>query len=326
LATIRDSAVKKTGLIGFPIEHSLSPVMLNAVYEYYDLNWTYQLYPCESNAEFHDLMVQIQNPDSGFVGLNVTMPYKTEVAQVVLVNGGVLMGSAQVIQAANVISLTSDNSKSLATARQTLKGYNVDGDGLVASIQNRTDLDLQGASVLIAGTGAVTTAACLALVEAKVATITVVSRRHQRAVDFVDILNINFSHLQDQLAIRGIGYDELVAIQTEMHRASLIIDATPIGMYSDDLAMLPLDLIEPKHTVIDVVYGHGATQLIRAARTAGAKAFDGLGMLVEQAALTFEIWMSQQSEPVELNHDKTVDVMNRAALAELQRREFLGYI
>lgn len=98
---------KMTGLVGYPIEHSLSPAMFKAVYEYYDLNWSYQLFPCETNAEFHDLIAQIQNVENDFVGLNVTMPYKAEAAQAILVSGGELIETAKAISAVNCISTVS---------------------------------------------------------------------------------------------------------------------------------------------------------------------------------------------------------------------------
>jgi shikimate dehydrogenase len=308
----------KTGLVGYPVEHSLSPAMLNAVYEYYDINWSYKLYSCESNTEFHDLITQVQDPANGFVGLNITMPYKTEAAQLVLVNGGKLIASAEVIRAINVLSR-----KPAAGEKDQLLGRNVDGSGLVASLLSRSKLVLRDAAVLISGTGAVTSAACLALANTQVAAITVVSRRRQRAVDFVSRFADKITARHPDLVFKGIGYDEVVAVKAEMHKASLVIDATPIGMYADDMALLPLELITPQHTVLDVVYGHGETQLLKAARQAGAMALDGLGMLVEQAALTFEAWVADQALPVQINHEKTIDIMNKAALAELERRALL---
>jgi shikimate dehydrogenase len=75
-------------------------------------------------------------------------------------------------------------------------------------------------------------------------------------------------------------------------------------------------LLTPQHTVLDVVYGHGETALLQGAWAAGAKAFDGLGMLVEQAALTIEIWARAQG--MELVAPRVV--MEQAARANLAAR------
>jgi shikimate dehydrogenase len=310
------AAAHLTGLAGYPIEHSLSPAMHNAVYEYYDLNWRYQLYPCESNAEFHDLINKIQDPASGFIGINVTMPYKIEAAQAIQVSGGELLGAGKTIQAVNCLS-----TKKTSAEKLQLLGRNVDGDGLVASLQNRAGLALPGLNVIICGTGAVSSVAIIALASAQVASITVISRRRQRAIDYVSTLSGQLG--KPSTSLKGIGYDEYLAVQTAMHLADLIIDATPIGMFSDDLALLPISEITAKQTVLDVVYGHGQTQLIQAARAAGATAIDGLGMLIAQAALSFEVWADDQQPGIQLDHSKTLDIMAKAARAELQHRDLL---
>ena len=83
-----------------------------------------------------------------------------------------------------------------------------------------------------------------------------------------------------------------------------------------DGAIVPVELLRPSMAVVDVVYGHGETALIKAAWEIGARAFDGLGMLIEQAALTIEIWALEQERILEAPRD----LMLEAARRELANR------
>ncbi|MDR0347793.1 MAG: hypothetical protein LBH56_05415, partial [Coriobacteriales bacterium] len=97
-----------------------------------------------------------------------------------------------------------------------------------------------------------------------------------------------------------IAYTELAA---HLETAHILIDATPVGMASADDAVVPPKLLKQGLlrqglVVFDAVYGHGETALLKNAREVGAVAIDGLGMLIEQAALTIEIWAREQGTPV----------------------------
>jgi shikimate dehydrogenase len=99
-------------------------------------------------------------------------------------------------------------------------------------------------------------------------------------------------------------------------QAEVLIDATPLGMKPGDPAVIPVELLTSCHTVLDVVYGHGLTPLLAGAQLVGAQALDGLGMLVEQAALTIEIWAAARG----LILTAPRALMREAALQELQSR------
>jgi shikimate dehydrogenase len=286
--------------------------MFRAAYEYYDLDWVYDLYPCKNNDEFHRFWAQLTQDDSVCIGLNVTMPYKREAATAVLTSRGKLLGAAADIKALNVVSWDTCG---------TLRGYNFDGDGLVASLLANS-VALKDAHVLICGTGAVTAATCWALAGAGVASITVASRLCQRAVDFTDELSTSMREHNDHppVTLAGIDYANAAALNAALQHATLLVDATPTGMHINSTTLLPTNLLTAQHTVVDVVYGHGETQLIKAARNVGATAMDGLGMLVEQAVLTFMTWIAREDVDVHVDARKVADIMNRAARAELQHR------
>jgi shikimate 5-dehydrogenase len=111
-------------------------------------------------------------------------------------------------------------------------------------------------------------------------------------------------------AMRFISYAEAA---TSLETADILIDATPLGMGAADGAVVPLEALRPGLVVFDAVYGHGETAIIRGAREAGAVAIDGLGMLIEQAALTVEIWAQERGTPVEVSRA----TMRRAALEQV---------
>jgi shikimate 5-dehydrogenase len=95
---------------------------------------------------------------------------------------------------------------------------------------------------------------------------------------------------------RLVSYDEVAAC---LETADILIDATSVGMNPSDGSVVPLEALRPDMIVLDVVYGHGETVLLKGARAVGAKAIDGLGMLIEQAALTIELWARARGISVE---------------------------
>jgi shikimate 5-dehydrogenase len=97
--------------------------------------------------------------------------------------------------------------------------------------------------------------------------------------------------------------------------SDVLIDTTPLGMKPNDPTVISPDLLQKHHVVLDVVYGFGLTPLLAEARARGALAFDGLGMLVEQAALTIEIWACAQGKPVVVPRDLMFDVARKTLAA-----------
>ncbi|MDR2672990.1 MAG: hypothetical protein LBC35_06915 [Coriobacteriales bacterium] len=319
------STANKTGLIGFPIEHSLSPVMFRAVYEYYELDWHYELYSAADHEAFDRQIAQLQT-DDGFIGVNITMPYKKAAAQALLKAGGTLQGDAAVIQAVNLVSVVpgeKDGPRG-TKAPALLSGHSVDGAGFVASLIRHRGLDPKDIRVLILGSGSASAAICLALAKAKAADIRIVSRSRLRADEFANLLSNYCAEQGFSTTIAGLSYADTMELSHMLRQAQLVVNATPVGMEPDDSALLSSDDLKPDHTVIDLVYGRGPTALLTSARQAAAAAADGLGTLVEQAALSFGIWADAVSIDPKPQHARVADIMQRAARAELQRRELMA--
>jgi shikimate dehydrogenase len=253
--------MKRTGLTGYPIAHSLSPALHNAVYRELGLDWEYGLYPCVDETAFLALIAELR---AEWVGLNVTTPYKPQAFAAC----ECLLPDAEASGAVNVL-----------TAGAVLTGDNTDGRGLLAALARATGITLAGTHFVICGNGSVTGSIVAALKDKATASITVLSRRAAPGTQ-------PYSKASEVLAT-----------------ADVLIDATTLGMQPHDGSALPLELLRPDLVVVDTVYGHGQTALIKAARAIGAPAFDGLGMLVEQAALTIEDWLAAQGIIAEVPRD-----------------------
>jgi shikimate dehydrogenase len=179
----------------------------------------------------------------------------------------------------------------------SLTGHSTDGDGFVAAL-TADGFDIAGRRVLVLGAGAAARSVVSALGRAGAAAIVVANRTEDRTGPVVALAPV----------ARPAG-----DLGEEIAGAELIVNATSVGFGT---AESPLDgwpgLLEPRHAVADLVYHPLETALLRAAGAAGTRTFDGLGMLVHQAARQQELWTGRYPDVV---------VMRAAALAELARRQ-----
>jgi shikimate dehydrogenase len=307
----RSESTRRVGLVGFPIHHSLSPAMHNAVYHSLGLNWHYELIPCRTVPDFERVTGEALAPGSGFVGLNVTMPWKRAAYAVATAGFDTVSG---IVHAANVLTVV-DAGTDCGLGR--FRAANTDGAGLARSLTDDAGAGIEGATLVICGTGAVAATAFVELRQRGAGQISVVSRDATKACKFIDGLP---QHLR--AGAQALSYADSEGLASAIQRADIIIDSTPTGMAATDGAVLPTAMLRPGQLVLDVVYGHGETQLLRAAHAAGARAIDGLGMLVEQAALSIEIWFAAQK----IEQPVPRDLLWRAALAAIERREMLGTV
>ena len=207
----------------------------------------------------------------GLRGLSVTMPHKTAIASLV----DSVSVAAQALNSVNTIEVTSDGS---------LVGHSTDGDGLVASLDEQ-GVSVTGTSILILGAGGAARSVIDAL------------QRHGCRQMFV--ANRSLDHAQHAAALAPalttvVSIANLVDLAEAAAKSDIIINATSVGMSKspDTVSVSPLapDLIGRHHVVVDLVYHPIETELLRLARSRGALAIDGLGMLVHQAALQQQIW------------------------------------
>lgn len=287
-----DGRTRLAGVIGWPVEHSLSPAMHNAAYEALGLNWVYLPLPVENHDGLLTVVEAIRRLP--FVGFNVTMPYK----QAMLELCDETAALAEMAGAVNTVQCVGDR----------LVGYNTDGRGLLEALESEAGFDPAGASVAVIGAGGAAGAAVTAFILAKAARLFIVNRDVSRA-----------EALAERVAGRCHGTSVEVRALDEgadaVREADLVVNATSLGMQPGDPSPVPGEWLRPGQLVVDMVYRSGTTALLRNAAVAGARGMNGLGLLVAQGALAIDIWASEKIEQARAPRD----VMRAAAEAAAER-------
>ena len=244
---------KIAAVIGSPVHHSRSPRIHNAAFAAVGLDWVYvalEVPPGRGQDAVRAL------PLLGIAGINVTMPHKSDAARAC----DSLTETAAALDSVNTVTLNENGST---------RGDSTDGEGFLRSV-NDAGLDVAGRSVLVLGAGGAARAVVGALV-ARGAEVRVAARRSGAA---------------SELADRVPGIDVSPWPETPSD-AEVVVNATPIGM-GTDTAMA----VQPRSDqwIVDLVYHPVETAWLAEARRIGAHPVGGLGMLVHQAALSFEQW------------------------------------
>jgi shikimate dehydrogenase len=259
-------ATRVAGVIGDPVRHSLSPRLHNAAYRALDLDWVFAAFEVPDGGAPAALEAARV---FGFVGLSVTMPHKTAMAALC----DELAPDAAALRSVNTVTLQADG-------RST--GHSTDGDGFLRSLHD-AGVEVSGRRALVLGAGGAARAVVRALGVAG-ATVEVAARRADAAGVAVALAGGT-----------AVDWDDRAAAATA---AGIIVNATPLGMAGDQTLPLPAGVMGKDLVVVDLVYEPLETPLLAAARSAGARAVSGLGMLVHQAALQVELW-SGRPAPVE---------------------------
>lgn len=271
------------GLIGYPLEHSLSPKIHTAALNFCGLEGNYSLFPIIPNdlPGLRSLLDRIRT--SEIAGLNVTIPHK----QTVIPFLDQLTSTAQAIGAVNTIFIQDGK----------LIGDNTDASGFLADLHKFLDMGTsgqeEGKNALILGAGGAARAVTYALVNDGWR-VALAARRPEQA----HALIAQFPDQDSRLT--SIAYTAK-AFQPIISTLCLIINATPVGMSPNiENSPWPMSLPLSRHAAFyDLVYCPRETKFILDARAAGLRTSTGFGMLVEQAALAFEIW-TEHNVPREL--------------------------
>ena len=266
-------------VIGDPVRHSLSPAILNAAFAATGLDWAFAAFEVSEGraGAALDAMRAL-----GLGGLSVTMPHKSAVAEAV----DELADDAARLGAVNCVVRRGDR----------LVGHNTDGAGLLGSLAADAGMAVAGARCVVLGAGGAGRAVAAALGRAGAAEVAVVNRTPQRGA----------------AAATLAGGSGRTAIAAEVvPGADLVVNATSVGMEGNPGMPVAPDLLAADQVVVDLVYQPLRTELLAAAEACGARAVDGVGMLVHQAAAAFELWTGR---------DAPVAVMGDAARASLAGR------
>ena len=266
--------VLNLGLIGYPLGHSLSPKIHKTALTACGLEGDYTLFPIhpDDQQRLKDLLARVRGGE--ITGLNVTIPHKQNVIPLL----DELTPTAKAIGAVNTISVRDGR----------LIGDNTDTPGFLADLKKilTTETQRHGdlKSALVLGAGGSARAVAYALIHDGWK-VTIASRQTQQAQALIAQISIPNSQLL------MIEY-QTTALQSLIPNLSLIVNTTPLGMTPNaDASPWPDSLpFPPDAAIYDLVYNPRETRLVKDAREAGLPATTGLGMLIEQAALAFEIW------------------------------------
>ncbi|MFZ4517720.1 MAG: shikimate dehydrogenase [Microthrixaceae bacterium] len=254
-------------VIGDPVAHSLSPAIHNAAFAAAGLDWVFVALPVAAG----EAPTAVAGARAlGIDGLSVTMPHKAAV--IPSLDG--LSPVAAELGAVNCIH------RDPADPDRWL-GHNTDGEGFLAGLRADLALDPSGLEVVVLGAGGAARAVVRALGGAG-ARVAVAARRSDAAVEAAALGG------PDARAVPAGGIAAVVS------GAALVVNATPVGMAGRPGVPLDPELLGPGHAVVDLIYHPLDTDLLRAARAAGAATANGLSMLVHQAAAAFTRWTGEQ--------------------------------
>lgn len=272
------------GIFGFPVEHSFSPGMHNAAFDKLGMDACYVPFAVSPDklGEAVKAITSLR-----LCGLNVTVPHKEKVIPYL----DELSEAARLIGAVNTIEVRDGR----------LVGHNTDGRGFLRALKQDARFNPRGRSFFFTGSGGAARAVgfSLALAGAK-------------KIVFHDVDTAKADALANDIRRRTgadaetAGPDMLAAVTNE---ADCLINATPLGLRKTDPLPIGKDSILKRHLVCDLVYNPPETALLRAARARGAKRFSGLGMLLYQGVIAFEIWTGRKAP---------VPVMKRALTRQIR--------
>lgn len=259
------------GLTGFPLAHSLSPRIHQAALEYCNLKGSYSIFPLapDDKRGMENLLKRVRQGE--ITGLNVTIPHK----QAVMAWLDELTPTARAIGAVNTIFMHAGK----------LTGENTDAPGFMADLRSLlVQRVLDHKDALILGAGGAARAVTYALLNDGWSVVIAARRPGQAGA-----LIAQFPQYNARMNRVDFNASALQEITADL---SLVVNATPLGMSPDiERSPWPENLSLPPHAAVyDLVYNPQETLFVRNARSAGLPAANGLGMLIEQAALAFEIW------------------------------------
>ncbi|MGB5809731.1 MAG: shikimate dehydrogenase [Polyangiales bacterium] len=272
----------RLGIFGYPVAHSKSPEMHGAAAQAVGIQLEYERFEV---APEQLAQAVADKHRAGIDGYNVTVPHKQAVMEML----DDVAHSARTIGAVNTV-LHADG---------RYVGHNTDALGLVRALVD-AQVPLEDARVVVLGAGGAARAAVVGLAEAGASEIAVLARRPEQSEALADSLVEALDCVVEGAALSDA--------QWHFDSASLVVQATSATLGTNPRAaefsaMLPIDALPDDAAVIDMVYKPLETTVLRAARARGLKGVDGLGMLLHQGAIAFEMWTGQRPP---------LDVMRRA--------------
>jgi shikimate dehydrogenase len=280
----------RLGVFGHPVEHSLSPQIQNAALKHCKIDMQYARFHISPDQlrEALDLIRKLE-----FMGVNLTLPHK--------------------ISALPLLDIADDNAKRIGAVNLIkvedgkLHGFNTDGRGFARAIREEFSVDLRDLRVMILGAGGAARAIAVQCAKENSERLVIANRSIEKAQKFADELRDFFAGprvLGPVPRLQAIPLEE-AAIRFQIGNVDLVVNATPVGLNRGDASPIPARLLAPHLMVYDTIYSAERTPFVSAAIEAGARAANGLSMLLHQGALAFELWFKREAP---------IEVMRRAIL------------
>jgi len=276
---------KLVGLLGQPVNHSLSPIMHNAAYKEMGLDWCYLAIPCDKE-NIQKVTTALRFVDCK--GLNVTIPHKQEVLKAC----NKLTKVASDIQAVNTL-IPEINHKWL--------GANTDVEGFLMPLKNHNLMDK---NVVVIGCGGSARAVVMGLNSLNIKKVTIIGRNENSLDIFVKSMRDLLS--KNHISIESINNKE-ININSYVEEADLIINTTPVGMNDQNNSQhnIPLgnkiwESLSSKTILYDLIYTPRPTNWLKLGQKKNCFIIDGLDMLVEQGAFSIKLWSGLNNVPTQI--------------------------
>ncbi len=283
------------GIIGNPIEHSMSPLMQNFYMERTGKNLAYVPFRVEKEQLGDALKGALA---LHICGMNVTVPHKQEVMKYL----AELDEDAAAIGAVNTLVYT----------EKGYKGYNTDGAGFKRALLN-AGIPIEGRDCILLGAGGAAKAVAYILAKEGAASIYVLNRSREKAEQLASYVN----GLMGRPIMHPLALTELSAIPAKK-KGYLAVQSTSVGMYpkTEEAVIESSDFYELIHTGVDVVYTPAHTRFMELVEQAGGRAINGLDMLLYQGIIAYELW----NPDAEIDRE-TTDQARDMILEYLQRKQ-----
>ncbi len=274
------------GVFGYPVAENPTGVMQEAAFQDRGLNWRY-------------LTIEVRPKDLGeamiglrafnMQGVNLTIPHKVAVIQYL----DRLSPEAELIGAVNTVVIEGDE----------LVGHNTDGKGFLRSVRDDAGVDPAGKRIVFIGAGGAARAMSVEFALAGAASITIVNRSPSRGQELA-------KHLSEKTPAeaQSVHWQGEYSVPPE---ANILVNATSIGLFPnvEESPSVNMTSIRPDLLVCDVIPNPPHTAFLRAAEAASARTLDGLGMLVYQGAIAFQMWTGVEA-PIPVMHRALEEVFS----------------
>jgi len=254
-------------VIGKPIKHSLSPLIHNYWIKKYQLGLEYK----KMEVERESLPSLIENVrDKKITGLNITLPYKKEIISYI----DEISYSAKDIGAINTVFLRGNK----------VYGENTDGIGFTRALEKKTKFNFSNKSIYILGAGGASYGIISELIGKNVAKIYVTNRTKQKTIQLIK----HFKTKNKEIKLEFIEWKDLAPNSD----VDLIINTTSFGMKDNEFIKINMNNLRDTLIFVDIIYSPKETELLKLFKKEGFVCMNGLSMLIEQAAVSFELWFN----------------------------------